>query len=68
MMDHYAAILAQGTTLDTGNEGTNGLARKRTLWMHLPESSIHLCKSVRFGGGFALKSDVGIESLDVCPG
>ena len=68
MIDHYAAILTQGTTLDTVNEGTHGFARKRTLWMRLPERSIHLCKSVRFGGGFALKSDVGIESLDVCPG
>lgn len=25
-------------------------------------------KSVRFGGGFALKSDIGIGSLDVSPG
>ena len=68
MMDRYAAILTQGTTLDTVNEGTHGFARKRTLWMHLPEGSIHFCKSVRFGGGFTLKSEIGIGSLDVCPG
>lgn len=68
MMDHYAAILAQEATLGAVNEGTHGFARKRTLWMHLPQRSIHSFKSVRFGASFALKSDVGIESLDVCPG
>ena len=68
MMDHYAAILAQGAALDTVNEGTHGFEGKRTLWMHLAEGSIHFCKSVRFGGYFALTSDAGNESHDVFPG